>query len=225
VSAQDDVYRTIDNELVRANFLLYVGEIESARAIFAGMQSLARQHKFRRHEAVSTSDLARCDLAICAFPEAEQGFRAAIVLARSLSAWALEAFDLLHLGQAMLWAGNPDDALVPLETSLSMVRELGNSSLEAEALVHLGLAIAMTRDPVEGQRLCEQGFRMAVRAGLREVEIAADLHLLRIALLRKDRESAQVGLERCHVHEQHLAPPLYRQAFTGLRKLSKALLV
>lgn len=61
--------------------------------------------------------------------------------------------------------------------------------------------------------MCDEGYKKAVRGDLREVEIAADLHLLRIALFRRDREAVAMAHARCAAHAHHLGPPVYQQVY------------
>lgn len=222
--AGSDAYRVARIEMERAHFYLFVGELEAARAIFVQVSTAAKKRGDFVTASGATTDLARCALANCDFTASRAGFEEAIGYDRALGNSAKEAFDLIHLGQALLWSGNLQAAVAPLEKGLAIASDLGNVALAAEAQVHLGLAIAFTRDPELGRAMCEEGYRGAVRSEQREVEIAADLHSLRIALLRQDRVAVVAQLERCDAHQHHLAPQVYRRAFADLQKRVHAFL-
>jgi len=217
-AAPGDAYRDAKIELVWGHFLLYVGEVDEAQTVFGAVRNDGKERGDLVSTSAATTDLARCALANCDFEVSRERFDEAIHLDRALGDWAKEAFDLLHLGQALLWGGQLEAAQPKLEKALIIARELGSTSLESEAQVHLGAAIALSSDPEEGRAMCEEGYRRAVRGDLREVEIAADLHLLNLALLRQDRTGVEAGVERCSVHEHHMSPPIYQRVFADLEQ-------
>jgi len=219
--AGSDAYRVARIEMERAHFYIFVGELDAARQIFVQVSAAAKRRGDLVTASGASTDLARCALANCDFEAARSGFEEAIGFDRALGNGAKEAFDLIHLGQALLWSGNMQAAAPPLEKGLAIAKELGNAALAAEAQVHLGLAVAFTRDPELGRTMCEDGYRGAVRSEQREVEIAADLHSLRIALLRQDRAAIAAGIERCGAHEHHLTPLVYRRAFADLQQRAR----
>ncbi len=215
----NDDYRLARIQLVRANIMIATGNIDRARAIYAQIKGDTRRSEQLRLAAMAATNVAYCDMLNGHFDMAVRGFNEALVMDRALRDWSAEAVDLVNLGQTHLWAGRAEEARPLLARAMGLARDLGEELTVAEAHVHLGAAIALTEDPLEGTRLCREGCERVQKAGLRESELAGELHLMRIAITRKEARAARVAMEHCREHEAQLRSlPLFRRTFAELEK-------
>ncbi len=217
--AGDDSTRLLKLDLLRANIKTDRGDIDGARAMYVDIAVKAKAARALPAESIAVGNLAYSDLLDGKFEPAIIGFERVLRMDRALGDWPGQALDLVNLGQAYLWAGNPMAAKSHLERSLNLSKDLGELLTLGEAKIHLGAVIALTEDLTAGKAICEEGRMLAKNSALREAEIAADLHLLRIAILEGDIECANATLLRCKQHGEHLTTkPLFRGVLGELEK-------
>jgi adenylate cyclase len=221
---RDDVLRAGRIDIARANLVADKGDLDGARAIYARVRDTAQAAQMLHLRVQATANSAYCDMEACDFEAARRGFEEAITMDRALGLWHDEAQDLVNLGQSCLWEGRLDEAQGHLDKGMAIALELGEDAIAAEAQVHLGAVVALTLDPEAGAVMCEEGFKKAVRGGLREVEVAAELHMLRIAVARRDAKGAEVALHRCAVQQPHMRWPLFKKTFETLKSEAATLI-
>jgi len=209
-------------ELSRACQYASRGNLDEARIINARIRDEARRRDQLRIAAVATCNLADCDLNSGDVKHALAGFEESIVMARALGTRSDDAIDQLNIGACHLYAGNADVAVRHLESSLAIAADAGLRAIETESMVHLGLALALTDDIDQGESLVADGRKRAEPGSF--IDKAALLHLLHIALLRRDLElvrERKVEIEGAL--GEHWVPLLKRTRQKLLHKADEAL--
>ncbi|MBT8491969.1 MAG: AAA family ATPase, partial [Deltaproteobacteria bacterium] len=202
-------------ELARACQVADRGKLDEARIINARVRDEARRKDQLRIAAIAASNLADCDLVSGDVAHALAGFEEAVVMARALGTRSDDAIDQLNLGICHLFGGDADRAVRHLESALAISSEVGHAGTETEATVHLGLALALSDDIEQGERLVESGMERAEPGGF--VHDSGLLHLLHIAILRRDLPLVDERLKAVLALDRSSLPPLLQRT---LRRLS-----
>ena len=211
-------------DLARACQAVHDGRLDHARILNAQVRDRAHRAGRIRLAAIATSNLADCDLLCGDVEDARRGFSEARVMSRCLGTRSDAAVDELNLGMAELYAGNADVASTHLGNAVLISTEVGFKSIEYESRVHLGAATAMLGDLEEGERLCREAQDLASDAAFDFLEPVANLHLLHIAILRKNKSDAAGLLRRCQKADPNSMSPLLRDRLSMLRSLGRPLL-
>ncbi len=194
------------------------GDYEGARDALGRIYEASRRQGRGPLAARARAAAARCDLHLRQLGRARQGFEGALQLDRGMGRWVDLAGDLLDLGQTLVWDERAQEARPHLEQALRYAQDEADSFTAAEATVHLGAAIALTSDLSEGMALVFAGARLCAQVGARQTQWAANLHLLRIALLRRDAKNSAGLLARCREDRKEHRSPLYRSVFEELER-------
>ncbi|MEO8874687.1 MAG: hypothetical protein ABI461_03790 [Polyangiaceae bacterium] len=207
-------------DVLRAGLASETNELEPAREACAKIRDDARARGHLSLAALAASRAAWCDLELRYFDTAREGFEAARLLTRSLGSWEKYARETTRIGETLLWQGRAQQAVPILEEALRLSRDADDPIAIAEAMVHLGAGIALSRDPIEGLALCERGVELARNVAASEALAASTLHLLRIALVRDDREKTKLLAAQCRKETASHRTPLYKFEAKALLSLA-----
>ncbi len=211
-------------DLARACQAVHDGRLDHARILNAQVRDRAHRAGRIRLAALATSNLADCDMLCGDVEDARRGFAEARVMSRCLGSRSDAAVDELNLGMAELYAGNAEVASTHLGNAVLISTEVGFKLVEYESRVHYGAATAMLGDLEEGERLCREAQDLASDASFDFLEPVANLHLLHIAILRKDKSDAVGLLRKCQKADSSDMSPLLRDRLSMLRSLGRPLL-
>jgi tetratricopeptide (TPR) repeat protein len=201
-------------DLTRACQLADEGKLDEARIINARVRDEARRKDQLRIAAIAASNLADCDLYSGDVAHALAGFEEAVVMARALGTRSDDAIDQLNLGISHLFNGDADRAVRHLESALAISTEVGHAGTEIEATVHLGLALALSDDIEQGEKLVEAGMERAEPGGF--VHTSGVLHLLHIAILRRDLRLIHERLSAANKLDRASMPPILQRTLRRL---------
>jgi class 3 adenylate cyclase len=222
--SKPDSYWADRVDLARACLAVKDDRLDDARIINAQVRDRAHRAGRIRLAAIATSNLADCDMHCGDVEDARRGFAEARVMSRCLGTRSDAAIDELNLGMAELYAGNASVATTHLGYAVAISNEIGFKAIEFESRVHFGAATAMQGQLDEGERLCKEAREMASEADFDFLEPVANLHLLHIAILRKDKDSAASLLRRCQKADPGQMSPLLRDQLSKLRSMGRPLL-
>lgn len=211
-------------DLARACQAIHDGRLDHARILNAQVRDRAHRGGRIRLAAIATSNLADCDLLCGDVEDARRGFSEARIMSRCLGTRSDAAIDELNLGVAELYAGNAEVASTHLGHAVILASEVGFKAIEIESRVHFGAATALSGEHEKGKQLCIEAQSLAIDASFDFLEPVANLHLLHIAILRKDKSDAAQLLRRCQRADQAMLSPLLRDRLSMLRALGRPLL-